>query len=113
MRDRDDSTIKDKSEIVPVYVETNLEDSDSSEAALEHEEKEPIEFETPEVRRSTRERRSPVWHLDYVTKINVAYCLLTEDGKPLTFHQALNNSDVALLMTTMQEEIEALYKNKT
>ena len=56
MRDRDDSTIKDKSEIVPVYVETNLEDSDSSKATPEHEEKEPIEFETPKVRRSIRER---------------------------------------------------------
>ena len=98
---------------MPVYVENNPEDSDSSEAASEHEEQEPVESEAPEVRRSTRERRPPTWHSEYVTEINVAYCLLTEDGEPSTFHEALNSSDVALWMTAMQEEIEALYKNKT
>ena len=49
----------------------------------------------------------------YVTEINVAYYLLTEDGEPSTFHKALNSSDVALWMTAMQEEIEAFHKNKT
>lgn len=44
---------------------------------------------------------------------NVAYCLLTEDGEPLTFHEATSGSDVPLWMTAMQEEIEALHKNKT
>ncbi|KAH9754149.1 Integrase catalytic domain-containing protein [Citrus sinensis] len=112
-RDEDDGTTKEKSETVPVYVENNLEDSDSSEVAPEHEEQEPVDSETPEVCRSTRERRPPTWHSEYVTEINVAYCLLTEDGEPPTFHEALNSSDVALWKTTMQEEIEALYKNKT
>ncbi|KAH9648557.1 hypothetical protein KPL70_025642 [Citrus sinensis] len=109
----DNGTVKEKSEIVPVYVENNPEDSDFSEAASEHEEQEPVESEAPEVRRSTRERRPPMWHSEYVTEINVAYCLLTEDGEPSTFHEALNSSDVALWMTAMQEEIEALHKNKT
>ncbi|KAH9685484.1 hypothetical protein KPL70_013981 [Citrus sinensis] len=109
----DDGTIKEKSEIVSVYVENNPEDSDSSEAAPEHEEQELVESEALEVRRSTRERRPPTWHSEYVTEINVAYCLLMEDGEPSTFHEALNNSDVALWMTVMQEEIEALHKNKT
>ncbi|KAH9670456.1 hypothetical protein KPL70_016992 [Citrus sinensis] len=112
-RDEDNGTTKEMSEIVPVYVENNLEDSDSSEAAPEHEEQEPVEFEAPEVRRSTRERRPPTWHSEYVTEINVAYCLLTEDGEPSTFHEALESSDIALWMTAMQEEIEALHKNKT
>ena len=31
MRDKDDNTIKEKSETMPVYVKNNLEDSDSSE----------------------------------------------------------------------------------
>ncbi|KAH9672571.1 hypothetical protein KPL70_017783 [Citrus sinensis] len=74
-------------------VENNPEDSDSSEAAPEHEEQEPIESEAPEARRSTRERRPPTWHSEYVTEINVAYCLLTEDGEPSTFHEPLNSSD--------------------
>ncbi|KAH9659545.1 hypothetical protein KPL70_023885 [Citrus sinensis] len=112
-RDEDDDTTKEKLETVPVYVENNLEDSDSSETAPEHEEQEPVESEAPEVHRSTRERRSPAWHLEYVTEINVAYCLLTENGEPSTFHEALESSDIALWMIAMQEEIKALHKNKT
>ena len=53
----------------------------------------------------TRERRSPAWHPEYVTEINVAYCLLTEDGEPSTFHEPLESSDVTLWMTAMQEKI--------
>ena len=44
---------------------------------------------------------------------NVAYCLLTEDGGPSTFHETIKSLDKSLWMTTMQEEIEALDKNKT
>ena len=98
---------------MPVYVENNPKDSDSSEVAPEHEEQEPVESEAPEVHRSTRERRPPAWHSEYVIEINVAYCLLTEDGEPSTFHEALESSDVTLWMTAMQEKIEALHKNKT
>ena len=56
-KDGDDGTVKEKLETVLVYVKNNSEDSDSSEAAPEHEEQEPVEFEAPEVRRSTCERR--------------------------------------------------------
>ncbi|KAH9704396.1 hypothetical protein KPL70_011449 [Citrus sinensis] len=49
-RDEDDGTTKEKSETVPVYMENNLEDSDSSEAAPEHEEQEPVESEASEVK---------------------------------------------------------------
>ncbi|KAH9770304.1 hypothetical protein KPL71_012330 [Citrus sinensis] len=94
MRDEDDNSVKEKSETIPVYVENNLEDLDSSEAAPEHEEQEPVEFEAPKVRRSTRKRRPPTWHSEYVTEINIAYCLLTEDGEPSTFHKALESSDI-------------------
>ncbi|KAH9689319.1 hypothetical protein KPL70_015447 [Citrus sinensis] len=111
--DEDDSSVKEKLETILVYVENNPEDSDSSEAAPEHEEQEPIESEAPEVHRLTRERRPPTWHSKYVTKINVTYCFLTQDEEPSTFYEALNSSDVALWMTTMHEEIEALHKNKT
>ena len=38
MKNGDDDTVKEKSETVPVYMENNPEDSDSSEAAPEHEE---------------------------------------------------------------------------
>ncbi|KAH9669686.1 hypothetical protein KPL70_021889 [Citrus sinensis] len=76
-RDEDDSSVKEKSETLLVYVKNNPEDSDSSEATLEHEEQESVESEAPEVRRSTREKRP-------------------QRGT-----------------RTMQEEIEALHKNKT
>ncbi|XP_024039432.1 gibberellin-regulated protein 14-like [Citrus clementina] len=112
-RDEDNGTTKEKSETVPVYVENNLEDSDSSEAAPEHEEQEPIETETLEFRRSTRERRPPAWHSEYVTKINVAYCLLTEDGEPSTFHEALESSDSLLSVLSNNEEEYLLEKDAT
>ncbi|KAK0608590.1 hypothetical protein LWI29_032951 [Acer saccharum] len=114
-KEEDNITSKENSETTDVQVENNpeQEDSISSEAEPEHETQVTDESEAPEVRRSTRERRPPVWHSEYVTESNVAYCLLTEDGEPLTFHEARNSSDASLWMTAMQEEIEALYKNKT
>ena len=72
-----------------------------------------VEFEALEVRRSTRERQQPAWHSEYVTEINVAYCFLIEDKELLTFHEHLNNPEVVLWMRAIQEEIEALHKNKT
>ena len=101
MKDGGDGTIKEKLEIVPVYVENNPEDSDSSEAAPEHEEQESVESEAPEVRWSTRERRPPTWHSKYVIEINVTYCLLTENREPSTFHETLENLDVTLWMTAI------------
>ncbi|KAK0592765.1 hypothetical protein LWI29_024958 [Acer saccharum] len=114
-KEEDNITLKENSETIDVHMENNQEqeDSVSSEAEPEHETQVTDESEAPEVRRSTRERRPPVWHSEYVTKSNVAYCLLTEDGEPLTFHEARNSSDASLWMTAMQEEIEALHKNKT
>ncbi|KAH9727082.1 Integrase catalytic domain-containing protein [Citrus sinensis] len=41
-------SVKEKSETIPVYVENNPEDSDSSEVAPEHDEQEPVESEAPE-----------------------------------------------------------------
>ena len=42
-----------------------------------------------------------------------AYCLLTEDGEPTTFMEAMRNPDASMWMTAMQEEIEALHRNHT
>ena len=50
----------------------NTQNHTSSEAAPEHEEQEQIEYETPEVRRSTRERRPPAWHSEYIIESNIA-----------------------------------------
>ena len=100
-----DSTVKESSETTSVQVENSPEQEDvnSSEAAPEHEEQEPVEAEALEVRRSTRQRKPPAWHSDYVTESNIAYCLLTEDGEPSTFHEATKSLDVSLWMTTMQK----------
>ena len=124
MKDENDSTVKEKSEIVSIHVENNPEDSYASEIVPEHEEQEQVESEALEVqwsthekwmpapeheeqeqveskalnvRRLSHERRMPAWHSEYVTEINIAYCLLTEDRKPSTFHETLNSSDVAFV----------------
>nr|GEY94531.1 retrovirus-related Pol polyprotein from transposon TNT 1-94 [Tanacetum cinerariifolium] len=44
---------------------------------------------------------------------NIAYCLLIEEGEPSTLQEALNNPDASFWKEAMQEEIEALHKNKT
>ena len=110
-----DSMMKEKSETTSVQVENNSEHEDvnSSEATPEHEEQEPVEVEAPEVHRSTREKKPSAWYSDYVTESNIAYCLLTEDGEPSTFHKATKSLYVSLWMTAMQEEMNALHKNKT
>ena len=79
----------------------NTQNHTSSEDAPEHEEQEQIESETPEVQRSTREKRPPAWHSEYVTESNITYYLLTEDGEPSTFHEAIKSTDVSMWMTTM------------
>lgn len=52
--------------------------------------------EAPEVCRSTRERRPPAWHSEYVIESNVAYCLLTKHGEPSTLHETTSGSDASL-----------------
>lgn len=108
-----DSTLKEKAETTTIQAERNLEHDDSSEAELEHEELNPVEPEVSDIRRSDRTRRPPGWHSDYEMEGNVAYCFLTEDGEPSTLQEALNSSDAGQWMTAMQEEMEALHKNKT
>ena len=88
-----------------------MKKEDSSEATPQNEAL--VELEVFEVRRLTRETRPPFWHSKYVVQNNVAYCLLTEDGEPSTFHEARKSPDKSLWMIAMQEEIEALDKNKT
>ena len=58
-----------------------------------------------------RVRRPPNWHSDYVIEGNIAYCLLTEDGEPSTFEEAMNNTYASQWMMAMQEKIEVLQKN--
>lgn len=108
----DDSTEKEKPETTQIQVEEEFE-QDSSEAEPAHEEPEPERSGAPTTRQSDRERRRPTWHSDYVMEGNVAYCLLTEDGEPSTFQEAINSSDVSQWTAAMQEEIEALHKNNT
>ncbi|KAL4323155.1 hypothetical protein GQ457_11G027600 [Hibiscus cannabinus] len=91
-----DGTVKENAEATQIEVEKEFEQRDSFEAEPEHEEPEPEN-----------------WHSDYVIEGNVAYYLLTEDGEPSTFQEAMNNSDASQWMTAMQEEIEALHKNNT
>ncbi|KAE8733847.1 hypothetical protein F3Y22_tig00000916pilonHSYRG00052 [Hibiscus syriacus] len=96
-----------------IHVEKEFEEGDSSEAEPAHDEQEPESSEAPTTRQSDRMRRRPNWNSDYVIEGNIAYCLLTEDGEPSTYQEAINSSDASLWMMAMQEEIEALHKNNT
>ena len=69
--------------------------------------------EVTELRRSTRTKTAPIWHTNFHMDSNVVYCLLTEDGEPSTFQEAVGGSDAYQWIAAMQEEIEALHKNQT
>ena len=81
--------------------------------ALEFEEEEPIKSEESELGKGKRAKLALTWHKDYVMSSNVAYCLLTEEGEPSTLQEAMSSSDASQWMAAMQEEMEALHKNKT
>ncbi|KAE8725167.1 Eukaryotic translation initiation factor 3 subunit E [Hibiscus syriacus] len=101
----------EKLETTQIHVEKEVEQGDSSEAEPAHDEQEPESSKAPTTRQSDRVRRRPNWHSYYVIEGNIAYCLLTEDGEPSTYQEAINSSDASLWMMAMQEEIEALHKN--
>ena len=84
-----------------MQMERNSREDGSSEAELEHEEQEPNEVNGEEVRRSSRQIRIPSWHSDYVMASHDAYCLLTEEGEPSTFQEALSSLDASLWMIAM------------
>ncbi|GJZ97609.1 retrovirus-related pol polyprotein from transposon TNT 1-94 [Tanacetum coccineum] len=105
-----DSTTR---ETATIQMEKEFQSNDSSEAVPQHEVNETTESQAPTTRTSDRERRRPGWQSDYVMESNVAYCLLTEEGEPSTLQEALNNPDASFWKEAMQEEIEALHKNKT
>ena len=105
-----DSTSKD---VATVQIDGKSGEDNSFEAEPEHEEQEPDEAHDGEVRRTTRQIRKPSWHSDYVMASHDAYCLLTEEGEPSTFQEAVSSSDASLWMAAMHEEMEALHRNKT
>ncbi|GKA25380.1 retrovirus-related pol polyprotein from transposon TNT 1-94 [Tanacetum coccineum] len=100
-------------ETTTIQMEKEIQSNDSSEAVPQHEVNETTESQAPMTRTLDRERRRPGWQADYVMESNVAYCLLTEEGEPSTLQEALNNPDASFWKEAMQEEIEALHKNKT
>nr|GEY10295.1 Gag-Pol polyprotein [Tanacetum cinerariifolium] len=93
--------------------QVNYSDLHIFRSLMYYEVNETNEFQTPATRTLNCERRHPGWHSDYVIENNVAYCLLIEEGEPSTLQEALNNLDASFWKEAMQEEIEALYKNKT
>ncbi|GJX56147.1 gag-pol polyprotein [Tanacetum coccineum] len=105
-----DSTTR---ETTSIQMEKKFQSNDSFEAAPQHEVNETNKSQAPATCTLNRERRRPRWHSDYVMERNVAYCLFTEEGEPSTLQEALNNLDASFWEEAMQEEIKALYKNKT
>ncbi|GJY40067.1 retrovirus-related pol polyprotein from transposon TNT 1-94 [Tanacetum coccineum] len=78
-----DSTTR---ETTSIQIEKEFQSNDSSEAVPQHEVNETDESQAPATRTLNRERRRPRWQADYVMESN---------------------------KEAMQEEIEALHKNKT
>nr|GEY10698.1 retrovirus-related Pol polyprotein from transposon TNT 1-94 [Tanacetum cinerariifolium] len=100
-------------ETTSIQIEKQLQSNDSSEVVPQHEENKTNASQAPRTCTLNRERRPPRWYSDYDVESNVAYCLLTDEGEPSTFQEALNNSYASFWKEAMQEEIEALHKNKT
>ncbi|GJV06767.1 retrovirus-related pol polyprotein from transposon TNT 1-94 [Tanacetum coccineum] len=73
-------------ETILIQMEKQYQSNDSSKAAPQHEENKTTESQAPMTRTLNRERKRPSWHSDYVMERNKA---------------------------AMQEETEALHKNKT
>nr|GEV75137.1 Gag-Pol polyprotein [Tanacetum cinerariifolium] len=94
-----------------VFMEDKIQEN--KKAAPQHEVNEAIESQASATHTLDRERKHLVWHSDYVIKNNVAYCLLIEEGEPSTLQEALNYPNASFWKEAMQEEIEALHKNKT
>ncbi|GKD14267.1 gag-pol polyprotein [Tanacetum coccineum] len=108
--DEGDSTTR---ETTSIQMEKVLQLNDSFEVAPQHQVNETNESQASATRTLNRERRRLGWHSDYVMESNVAYCLFTEEGEPSTLQEALNNPDVSFWKEAMQEETNALHKNKT
>ncbi|KAA0035655.1 polyprotein [Cucumis melo var. makuwa] len=89
----DDSTVNENFEIAIVHVEKESVD-DFSEAELMHEIQKPVEQQVLEIFRSDQTTRLLGWQSEYIMESNVAYCLITEDGKPLTLKEAMTSSNV-------------------
>ncbi|GJV47756.1 retrovirus-related pol polyprotein from transposon TNT 1-94 [Tanacetum coccineum] len=105
-----DSTTR---ETTSIQMGKEYQSNDSFEVVPQHEVIETNESQAPATRTLNRERRPPGWYSDYIMESNVAYCLLTEEGEPSTFQEALNNPDTSFWKEAMQEQIKALHKNKT
>jgi len=97
-KNESDNTVK---EIATVQMNGKYKEDDFSEAEPEHEEQEPEKANEIEVHRSTRQRKTPSWHSDYVMISYDAYCLLTEEGEPTTFMEVMRNPKASMWMTTM------------
>ena len=66
---------------------------DSSEVEPVHEIQEPTESQVLDICRSGRITKPPGWQSEYIMESNVAYCLLIDDGEPLTLQEAMTGSD--------------------
>ena len=65
--------------------------------------------ETPQLRRSTRERRSPQRYSDYVHLAVAA----AASGEPQTYEQALDQPDAEQWKEAMQSEYDSIVRNRT
>ena len=67
----------------------------------------------PEMQWSIQEIRELSYRSEFVMAVDVAYCLLTKDGEPSNYQDAINSSNSSSWIATMQEKVETLHKNQT
>lgn len=113
---------KVKTSIENLIVQVEKKKDELFEILLQHEEQDPSaddetsltesENPTPLLRRSTRKKKTSLWFSSYVMTSNTAYYILTEDGKPPTFQESIKGPNASRQMAAMQEEMEALHRNK-
>ncbi len=61
------------------------------------------------LRRSTRERKTPKRYEDFAS----SFALITEDGEPSCYQEAVDDTDSEKWKVAMEEEMDSLAKNNT
>ncbi|KAJ4957808.1 hypothetical protein NE237_024919 [Protea cynaroides] len=87
--------------------EERLIDTEGNEASEEH--TKPSAETQDDQGRPKRTANPPVWLKDYIT----AYAYIIEEHEPCLYREACEFSDASQGRASMEEEMEALYKNKT
>eukprot|EP00253_Pinus_taeda_P028289 PITA_28289 len=89
--------------------EKGVEDTKEAVEAFEPVQVSELVQQRVALRRSTRERKTPKRYEDSASSC----ALITEDGEPSSYQEAVDDTDSEKWKTTMEEEMDSLAKNNT